>query len=92
VVTFWAVPLTLMVAPPVRLGMRKRIDHEPLTQPVTVSVVVSLTGYDVLWVTVIPQGHPTHSERRIALSGWSWRNALWCERLPSAVDAAYPGQ
>ena len=43
VVTFCATPLTLIgVAPVVQAGMRTRIVHEPLTVPVTVSVVVSL--------------------------------------------------
>jgi hypothetical protein len=39
-----AVPLTLTVAPDAQAGMRTRIVHEPETLPVTVSVVVSLTG------------------------------------------------
>jgi hypothetical protein len=30
-----------------------RIVHDPLTLPVTCSVVVSLTGYVVVWVIVI---------------------------------------
>ena len=39
-----ATPLTLTVAPVVQAGMRMRIVHDPPTLPVTVSVVVSLTG------------------------------------------------
>ena len=50
-----ATPLTLTVAPVVQAGMRIRIDHEPPTLPVTGRVVVSLTGYVVVWVTVIPR-------------------------------------
>lgn len=41
---FCSTPLTLTLAWEVQSGMRIRIDHDPLTLPVTVRVVVSLTG------------------------------------------------
>jgi hypothetical protein len=52
---FWTCPLTLICAPWVQAGMRRRIVHEPLTLPVTVSVLVSLTGYEVDCTTVMPR-------------------------------------
>jgi hypothetical protein len=54
-VTFCTVPLTLITGFAVQPGMRSRMLHEPLTAPDSVSVVVSLTGYVVDWVTVIPR-------------------------------------
>jgi hypothetical protein len=48
-------PLTAMVAPVVQPGMRMRIVHEPATLPVTAIVVVSLAGYVVVCVTVMPR-------------------------------------
>lgn len=44
VATLCWTPLTLIVASRVQAGMRTRIDHDPLTFPVTRSDVVSLAG------------------------------------------------
>jgi hypothetical protein len=49
----WATPLTLMLAPDVQLGIRTRRDQLEAV-PLTVRVVVSLTGNVPLWVTVTP--------------------------------------
>ncbi|CAM5716448.1 hypothetical protein SGLAM104S_05282 [Streptomyces glaucescens] len=62
VLTFCATPLTLMVAPVLQPGMRMRIAQVPVTLPVTCRVVVSLTGYDVVWVTVIPRSDQVSTE------------------------------
>ncbi len=53
--TFCTAPLTLITGLVVQAGMRNRMLHEPLIVPDSVSVVVSLTGYVVDWVTVIPR-------------------------------------
>ncbi len=63
-VTAWATPLTLMVAPEVHPGMRTRIDQVPPTLPVTLSVVVSSAGYEVVWVTVMPRWVQSRTEGR----------------------------
>lgn len=62
VAMFCWVPLTLTVAPWVQPGMRIRIVHEPPTLPVTVSVLVSLAGKLVDWVTVMPRWDQVSTE------------------------------
>jgi hypothetical protein len=49
------VPLTAIVAPLVQDGIRTRMLHDPLIEPDRVSVLVSLTGKLVVWVTVMPR-------------------------------------
>lgn len=63
-VTFCATPLTEMVAPVAQAGMRMRMAQVPLTLPPTVSVVMSLAGYDVVCVTVMPRWVQVSTEGR----------------------------
>ncbi len=57
-----ATPLTPTTAPSVQPGMRTRSAQVPPASPVMRRVVVSLTGYEVVWVTVMPRAAQVRTE------------------------------